>query len=359
MYLDRSVRHGRLKKKARLQYEWLVRQTMRWRRGDGSLIFEGVTKRPEKESLLRAALQIGGDKVDQTVYRCVIGKEKASDSRYELPSPAEHSEWGETAVLRSEWSPKSTYLGVTFHGSRLMTELGSGDTVVWSGDDMPEITFNQDPLRVASEWEELCWESDDDVDYIELELKLSGNFRLQRQMLLARKDHFLFTADAVVGTREGKIDYRRILPIHSDVSMNSVAETAEISIKSRRNIGWIFPLALSEWRADRSAGDFDGTKLHQRLVGQSIYAPLFIDLDPHRKRKARTWRQLTVGCNLELVARDKAVAYRVQIGKDHWLIYRSLTSSDNRTFLGQNVNCEFLVARFHRDGEIEELIEIE
>ena len=41
------------------------------------------------------------------------------------------------------------------------------------------------------------------------------------------------------------------------------------------------------------------------------------------------------------------------------MIYRSLNGTANRTFLGQNVINEFLVARFLNDGEIETLIEIE
>ncbi len=360
MYLDKQIRHGRIKKKARLQYEWLVRQTLRWRRADGSLVFEdGMDLAVTGDSLFKAALEIGGDDIDQEVYDCATGKRKASESRYELPSTGEHSEWGEAAVLRSTWSPRSTYLGVTFNSSRLVTELGNAENVIWSGDDVPEIRVNHEALRVVSEWEELCWCSDEDVDYIELELRFSGNFRLQRQMLLAREDRFVFSADALIGTRDGKIDYCRNLPLHNGVELKFADETTEIGIKSRRNHGWMMPLALSEWQADRSAGQFDGFSLRQQALGQALYAPLFVDLCPKRWRKARTWRQLTVGCHLELVARDQAVAYRVQVGREQWLIYRSLTPVANRTFMGQNVNCEFFVGRFYRDGELDELIEIE
>ena len=121
----------------------------------------------------------------------------------------------------------------------------------------------------------------------------------------------------------------------------------------------MMPLALNEWRQDRSHGEFGGSGLRQRLVGTGLYAPLFIDLDPKRLRKPRTWRQLTVGEQLHLVRRDEAAGFRVQIGKQQWVIYRSLNGTANRTFLGQNVINEFLVARFLNDGEIETLIEIE
>ena len=149
MYLDGEVRHGRVKKKARLQYEWLVSSDASLRRADGSLIFEDGNDLASKgDSLLKAALAIGGDEVDREVYDCAVGKRKANQSRFELPTAGEHSEWGEAAVLRSSWSPRSTYLGVTFNSSRLLTELGNADAVIWSGDDVPESTSITNPCEL-------------------------------------------------------------------------------------------------------------------------------------------------------------------------------------------------------------------
>ena len=93
-------------------------------------------------------------------------------------------------------------------------------------------------------------------------------------------------------------------------------------------------------------------------MGTALYAPLFVDLDPARKRKALTWRRLTVAENLRIVPADMAVAYRVQIGKQQWVFYRSFTTEGNRTFLGLNFTSEFLAARFDASGETETLIDI-
>jgi hypothetical protein len=62
---------------------------------------------------------------------------------------------------------------------------------------------------------------------------------------------------------------------------------------------------------------------------------------------------------LEQVARDRAVAYRVQLDQQQWLIYRSIGENANRTFLGENVSQDFYMGRFFRDGSVEELIQIE
>jgi hypothetical protein len=72
-----------------------------------------------------------------------------------------------------------------------------------------------------------------------------------------------------------------------------------------------------------------------------------------------TWRQLTVAENREILPSDVAVGYRVMVGKEQWLIYRSLGKPGNRTVLGHNLVTELLIARFDRQGEVEPLLEIE
>ena len=56
---------------------------------------------------------------------------------------------------------------------------------------------------------------------------------------------------------------------------------------------------------------------------------------------------------------DVAVGYRVAVGRKQWLVYRSLAEPGNRTLLGHNLISETLVARFHRNGRVEQLIEVE
>jgi hypothetical protein len=90
-----------------------------------------------------------------------------------------------------------------------------------------------------------------------------------------------------------------------------------------------------------------------------MFAPLFLDLKPRRMRRPLTWRQLTVAEGLEIQPNDAAVGYRVMVGNQQWLIYRSLAGAGNRTLLGHNLASETLVARFGRDGEVRPLLEVE
>jgi hypothetical protein len=122
-------------------------------------------------------------------------------------------------------------------------------------------------------------------------------------------------------------------------------------------------LALPEWRAGAANGSLADNQgrltLAQAGDGENLLAGLFIDVDPTRIRKPLTWRQLTVAADREIVAADVAVGYRVRIGQQQWLIYRSLAAPDIRTVLGKNLMHELFVGRFLRQGGTETLLEIE
>ena len=125
----------------------------------------------------------------------------------------------------------------------------------------------------------------------------------------------------------------------------------------------MLPLALPEWREQAGVGALiatpQGLELHQAADGQRLMAPLFVDLDPRRMRRRLTWRQLTVAESLSIQPADVAGGYRVAVGSQQWLIYRSLGPRGNRTVLGHNLSTESLVARFDSSGEVEPIIEIE
>jgi hypothetical protein len=124
----------------------------------------------------------------------------------------------------------------------------------------------------------------------------------------------------------------------------------------------VLPLALEEWKAAGRGGlEQRGACLEYRVAGsgRGFYAPLLIDLNPRRFGRPLTWRRLTVGENRQILPPDKAAAFRVQIGREQWVVYRSLTGPANRTLLGLNLYHEFLLGSFQRNGECKPILEIE
>jgi hypothetical protein len=245
----------------------------------------------------------------------------------------------------------------------MQTELTCGRETFWSGVWETRLTADGTLLEPQTGWEEVCWHTDDDVDYLELECKLSGDWCLQRQFIMAREDQFLFVADALVGPGSAEIEYTSCLPLAEQVRFIPEDETREGTLVGCRHpLGRVLPLAMPEWRPLHYDGDLNTSQTGlchtQRAGGQRLYAPIFIDLDRRRGRRPLTWRRLTVAERLEIVDAETAVAFRVQVGGEQWVFYRSLTDTDSRTFLGQHIHDEFFAGRFDPDGEVDELISI-
>jgi hypothetical protein len=182
-------------------------------------------------------------------------------------------------------------------------------------------------------------------------------------LAFAREDQFIFLADAVFGPHSGKLDYRGLLPLADGMEFHADRQHTEGSIHGKKKLATVLPPALSEWQTPGDSGHLriqDGKlELSQKAVGCNLFAPLFIDLKNRRFEKPLTWRQLTVADSLAIQPPDIAAGFRVMIGKEQWLIYRSLSPKANRTLLGHNLSSEFLLARFLKKGEVQSLIEVE
>jgi hypothetical protein len=338
----------------------MVRHALALSRADGSAMLTDEKAQPEDfKDLIAVALRGSGQRENRRIAR--VGRKNVP--AHKLSRPGLHSEWSEAGLLRANWSPTSPRLTIGYARRQLAWEFDCGREVLWSGPGDPEILLDGVRLVPSSDWEEVCWESDRDVDYLELEINLGDGAKLERQMLLAREDRFLLSADAVLLSRPGRIDYRMTLPLAGSAAFEAAAETREGIVRTRKPRALVLPLALPEWRRDPRVGALEttagGLLLRQSAVGQGLFAPLFFDLDRRRRGKPVTWRQLTVAENRQLQRSDVAAGYRVQIGKSQWLIYRSLNGAANRTVLGHHLLTQFLAGRFNAKGEVDTLLEIE
>jgi hypothetical protein len=294
------------------------------------------------------------------------------------PTPAAHWEHDRRALLRRTWQPPFDSLEVDYSREDLQLKLTTGDFPLIAGNWQFASSVNGQPLAPAGAWEEVCWHSDQDIDYLEVEKPLSGGWTLQRQIALARNDQFLFLADALLGNEDadpaGRQEIRHSfhLPLSSGVSWKPAGETREGAlVAQRKTLARAMPLSLPEWRVEPCGGDLTceaGELVFRHAgLGRNLYSPLWFDLAPARHRLECTWRRLTVGETLQVQPRDVAAGFRVQCGKEpstgksphHWLIYRTLATRASRTVLGQNYAADFVLSRFFKSGETQVLVEIE
>ena len=366
--LGEGLQGGAFPPRAEDRYRRLVRSALRLARHDGRNSFSNGETGPWGAELFETAIRLTGDAETCRIAAVALPPSRKRQVRKPskasaLPSAAAYSERAATAVLRRDWSRASERLVVLYPNSSVALELVCNGEIAWSGEWECEIRRNGDLARPVAAWKSVCWASDEDADYLELEIELTGGLRVQRSMVLARKDRFLLLADAVLGDQPGKLDYRGILPLARGVAFHGAAESREGSLVGSKKLATVLPLALPEWRSQGGAGELvstsQGLELQQASDGRRLLAPLFFDLDRDRMRRQLTWRQLTVAQSLAIQPADVAVGYRVAIGRQQWLIYRSLGAKANRTVLGHNLSTESLVARFDRTGEVEPIIEIE
>lgn len=252
---------------------------------------------------------------------------------------------GECGIAEVSWSVNGVHLAVR-----------AGDGGIFLGPWQAAATLNDKPLTAKGGWRETCWVSDEDMDYLELALDLSHDFRIERHFLLARSERVLFLADALIGEKPGRIACRPEIHLDAGVRFRRTPKTdAAILTQGARPLASLVPFG-----GDLELGPTEATVILERsATGRALFAPLWIDLDPSRLRKKPLWRRLTVAQNRENVAEDVAVAYRVQIADRQWFFYRALGETAPRTALGQHLATEFALGPFAKTGVFTKWIEVE
>lgn len=351
---------------ARWNYEWVVREMLRLSRPDGGQWFAPAETARLPAELFGVALELGGNEEDWEVAAAAFGKRfgKSPAKKKSLIDPWNHSEWSGLGILQSDWSRSRNGLAVDYHEPTVRSELLHRGECFWSGPCTLELMRDGQRLSAESPWEEVLWETDEDVVYLELEAEFSHGVKVQRQMVLAVPDEFLFWIDIVFADDVANLSYQGSWPLGSQVRPKGPGKNTELFLQGERRKLTVLPVSLPEWRHDPARKGVleasDGRMVLQcEQSGTSLAAPFFIDLSSKRNKQPYTWRQLTVTEDRRVCPPDVAVAYRVQVGRKQWLIYRALRYAFTRAVLGQHLTCEFLVARFLRDGTTETILEVE
>ncbi len=281
------------------------------------------------------------------------------------------SEGDSVAVLRTDWGRGAVRLLLDFSSQRHHLEIALGDRLVVSGEWGWSVEADGVPLLPTGPWTVCCFESDAKASFLEIVAPLPGGLQAERQIVLLPRDRVLVLTDSITDAgaclpaswRPDRIAYRSHLPL-AEAGASRDAETRELRLRVGDRQTWrVLPLALPEWRAATAAGalDEDGDVLRLRGDGEGgrFSFPVWFDLDPDRADLPLTWRSLSVADQRQNLKRHEAVGFRVQVGLEQWLLYRALDTPRNRTLLGCNVACEFLLGRLRRSGEVSRTLEIE
>ena len=228
--------------------------------------------------------------------------------------------------------------------------MAVGGTTLFAGDWEIEVRLDGRTVEPA-DWSCVCWQSDDDGDYFELQSRPDG-LRIERQIFLSRTDDFALLADIVVADPEHwgddtRLESRSRWTLAPDAALIAQTRTRECRLLFGGRTARAFPLGLNCPRVEGVSGHLisvDGRmELSQTGIG-GLYAPWCIDWNPRRRRSPAAWRRLTVAyarCGLYLRAKRPVICWKS--ARSNGCIYRSLLPAlEPRSVLGQHTMYESL-----------------
>ena len=285
-----------------------------------------------------------------------------------MPKHSQYWDKNSIVTMRRSWRDRGCRVAVDFSSDVIwLAVLGQDGQRVLSGDWDVKVFRKQQPVPIDVSWQEVCWFSDDDVDYLELECAVEDVCKIQRQVMLMRDEGVVFFADALIAEKPAEWSVQSLWTTPKDIHLQSEPKTTEGKLvrsgDQEQTVALLLPVAMPEWRRSPSHAKmgFSDSTLYLQCDTQSknLYSPLVMSLRGNERPQAFTWRQLTIAEELQIQPRNIAEAYRVQVNRDQWVFYRSLTPCTRRTVMGLHLNTEFYAGRFSRsDGEFEPIIEV-
>lgn len=301
----------------------------------------------------------------RSVKRVIAGKSPArarTDGVMSMPS--NQSDFARFALLRSDWTVQADSVALAHHRKYPQLDVTASGRPLIHGDWTIHLAIGGVPVELADEWSCVCWQSDPDADYIELQMQGPGKLRVERIVMLSRTQRFLLLADSISGVPKSRIQYQSQLPLGENVQPKQDSATREIQLTMKGFRARAFPLAVAQDRIMSTPHNFTGEAghltLNQVAEGEGMFAPVLLDWDPGRSRGAAQWRTLTVTEDGRVIGGDIASGHRLKINDLQLLIFRSLKSTGySRAVLGHHTWNETVVARVDKKGDVDPILSVE
>ena len=345
------------------------------------LLFDRVDSTLDEEFWIKLNQLAGKNKKLQLATACAlpdtIGKaigERPAKLRKDvtldvsMPNYSHYWEKNSIATMRRSWRERGCRVAVDFSTDVIWLDvIGNDGQRVLSGEWDVEIFRKKKQLQTDVSWQEVCWFTDDDVDYLELECEVENVCKIQRQVMLMREEGVVYFADALIAQEPDQWTVKSTWTVSDDIELHSDPKTTEGRLvrtgNTNQTAALLLPVAMPEWRRSPSHSRMDCKgqvlALQCETAAKNLYSPLVMSLRGIEATPAYTWRQLTIAEELRNQPRDVAEAYRVQVNRDQWVFYRSLTPCTRRTVMGLHLNTEFYAGRFSRDdGLFEPIVEV-
>ncbi len=276
------------------QFRHFTLEAIRLTRFDGSLMLARRFNGAAEPELFAGRARAGETQIARPGRGPhAAGLQQAGDARPLKPAPAVNSEWSEIAVLQPSWRRGGPKLTLVYAERQVQLELECRRELVFSGNWDLESPPGRRPLEITSDWEEVCWMSDKDVDYVEIQARFSSGVIVQRQALLARQDRCLLLADAVVGDRPGRLNTAAVCRSAPAIAVEPAAETREVWLAGRRNRLAVYRWHCRNGESTRAAANLPASATPFACGNRpppTGSMPPVVDLDAERAGRGVTWR---------------------------------------------------------------------
>jgi len=158
-----------------------------------------------------------------------------------------------------------------------------------SGAVESELSIDGAPMIPRGEWASGLLHSDDDCDYLELQLCFSGSVRIDASAAPRAARHFAMMADAVIARQPNEVEYRMLLPVgrRREYEIPFVDPRVSITNPGRRSV---FPSVWPQGRVQGTSREF--SRIAKAIGGMTqgsrdcLHVPVVFDWHPRRPAPA-------------------------------------------------------------------------
>jgi hypothetical protein len=269
------------------------------------------------------------------------------------------------AQLRASYRQRPDLFEIDYTADKVQLALAAAGTSLLAGEWQTRLILADGrELPVNGNWDPAVWLADSDGDYLELQLHVTDELRIDRSLFLSRDAGLAFLSETLISLPGAPevVALESTLALNPRLKASAVAGGREWQLKTRGFQARVHSLSATRTGAEGVVFEVaDGVlRLRQPCSEGNGFAPLLIDWHPLRARKPAVVKPVTVSEQRKIVSPATAVAARWQCGSEHLLCYRSLRAPDlARAVLGLHTWYELVLARLTKPGTYPPLIQIE
>ena len=357
------------------QYRSLIEKVAPLIRPDGTFAVSRV-QMPDAREFAEAVLWASGWPDTEAALRSLLTQSRRAVKRGETTKPGiaprrapleicigpvNQSDDAGWAVMRTHWGAHADRVTVTHDQPAMNVEFTVQGQPVMDGEWYSEITIGEKTTPFHGDWYCVCWQTDEDADYLEMQLFIRGVVRIERQILLSRTRQFCMIAESLGDIKGEGFSYRTRLPLVEGIQSTTSSKTREVQLTAGGIPLRVFPVTLPQQNVISTPGRFGADfRFETTGSGSAWYNPILIDWSPTRRTAEATWKSLTVAEQQKVLKPEIASGHRVKVGNQQWLIYRSLRQSiEPRSVLGHQTRYETVIGAVEANGDITPLMLVE